>query len=408
MSEYVKQTDAAKSWFRDRLFLGLTITEYIKGLITPFNIIAGILVLIGMGLIGIRFTQGLGAVTAASQYDPWGLFLAWGLFSGVPLSATGFVLGTAVYIFGLNKYHPVVKNAILIGFLGYLFAVIFLLIDLGRPWRLPYPMFVSFGTASVLFLVAWHVALYLSCQLLEFSPSIFEWGGWKTLRKWAVALTVGLTIFGVILSTLHQSALGAMFLLAPGKLHPLWYSSYIPALFFISAIAAGLCMVILANFLTKRFLRDQADSKYLASLDPITIDLGTATSFVLITYFGLKMIALAHGDNWDLLGTPWGYWFLVEVFLFVLLPCFLFVYGGRKRKVGLVQVTAVLTIVGIIINRFNVSLIALNWNLPHRELFNWKEFMIMLAVVTIQILVYRWIVVRMPVLRDYPEHKGEN
>ena len=151
------------------------------------------------------------------------------------MSATGFVLGTAVYIFGVNKYHPVVKNAILIGFLGYFFAVTFLLIDLGRPWRLPYPMFVSFGTASVLFLVAWHVALYLSCQLLEFSPSIFEWAGFKTLRKWASSLILPLTIFGVILSTLHQSALGAMLLLAPGKLHPLWYTPYLPVLFFISA-----------------------------------------------------------------------------------------------------------------------------------------------------------------------------
>ncbi len=400
MSEYVKQSDADKSWFKNRLFLGLTITEYIKRLITPFNIISGVLILVGLGLIGIRFSQGLGAVTAASQYDPWGLFLSWGLFAGVPLSATGFVLGTAVYIFGLNKYHPVVKNAILIGFLGYLFAVIFLLIDLGRPWRLPYPMLVSFGTASVLFLVAWHVFLYLSCQFLEFSPTIFEWGGWKTLRKWAFSLTVGLTIFGVILSTLHQSALGAMFLLAPGKLHPLWYSSYLPALFFISAIAAGLCMVIMANFLTQRFLRDQADSKYLASLDPITLDLGTATSFVLFTYFGLKMIALAQGDHWDLLGTPMGYWFLAEVLLFVLLPCFLFVIGSRRRAVGLVQFTAVFTIVGIILNRLNVSLIALNWNLPSRELFSWKEFMIILGVVTIQILLYRWIVTRMHVLRE--------
>jgi Ni/Fe-hydrogenase subunit HybB-like protein len=326
----------------------------------------------------------------------------------VPLSATGFVLGTAVYVFGLKEYRPVVKNAILLGFLGYLFAVIFLLIDLGRPWRLPYPMVISFGTASVLFLVAWHVALYLSVQLLEFSPSIFEWGGWKTLRRWALAITIGLTIAGIILSTLHQSALGAMFLLAPDKLHPLWYSPYIPALFLISAIAAGLCMVIFISYLSRHFLRNQADRDYLASLDNITLGLGTGTSFVLITYFALKMVALAHGNHWDLLNTPFGYWFLVELFVFILLPCFLFVYGGRKRKVGLVQFTALLTIIGVVINRFNVSLIALNWNLPHRELFNWWEFLIIVAVVMVQILVYRWIVNRMPVLREHPEYKGEH
>ncbi len=407
MIERAGQSSIAKSWVRERLFLGLSMTEYMRRLTTPFNVIAGAIVIFGLVLIGIRFSQGLGAVTAASQDQPWGLFLGWGLFSGVPLSATGFVLGTAVYLFGLKEYHPVVKNAILVGFLGYLFAVIFLLVDLGRPWRLPYPMFVSFGTASVLFLVAWHVALYLSCQFLEFFPSVAEWGGWKTLRRWAVAIMIGLTIFGVILSTLHQSALGAMFLLAPGKLHPLWYSSYIPALFLISAIAAGLCMVIFVSFLTKHFLRNQADSAYMSSLDNVTLGLGKAASFVLITYFALKVIALAHGNHWDLLNTSFGYWFLVEIFVFVLLPCFLFVFGSRNRKVGLVQFTAILTIIGIVINRLNVSLIALNWNLPHRELFNWKEFLIVIAIVTIQVLVYRWIVNRMPVLREHPEYKGE-
>jgi Ni/Fe-hydrogenase subunit HybB-like protein len=407
MSHYARQAEPATSWIRERFFLNLTVTDYIKQLITPFNVIAAILILPGLYLIGIRFTQGLGAVTSASHYEPWGLFLSWGLFSGVPMSASGFVLGTAVYIFGINKYHPVVKNAILIGFLGYFFAVTFLLIDLGRPWRLPYPMFVSFGTASVLFLVAWHVALYLSCQFLEFSPSIFDWAGLKTLRKWAASLILALTIFGVILSTLHQSALGAMLLLSPGKLHPLWYTPYIPVLFFLSAIAAGLCMVILANFLTSRLLRDQADSEYLASLDPITIDLGTAAAFVLFTYFAVKIIALAHGSHWDLLPTPLGRWFLVEVLIFVLLPSFLFVIGSRKRRAGLVKATAVFTLVGIVVNRFNVSLIALNWNLPHREFVHWKEVLIVISVVTIQILVYRWIVTRMPVLREHPQLRGK-
>ena len=408
MNEYAKQTHISRSWIIDRIFLGLTLGEYFKRLITPFNIGAGIIVLVGLVLIGIRFTQGLCAVTAASQEQPWGLFLGWGLFSGVPLSATGFVLGTAVYIFGLKEYHPVVKNAILIGFLGYLFAVIFLLVDLGRPWRLPYPMFVSFGTASVLFLVAWHVALYLACQFLEFTPSICEWGGWKSLRKGALAITIGLTIFGIILSTLHQSALGAMFLIAPGKLHPLWYSPYIPALFLISAIAAGLCMVILASLLSQWFLKDQADPAYLMSLDKITLGLGTASSFVLITYFAVKIIALAHGNHWNLLITSYGYLFLVELFIFTLLPSFLFVFAGRRGKVGLVQFTALLTIIGVVFNRLNVSLFALNWQLPHREFFDWREFLILLAIVTTQILVYRWIVHRMPVLREHPEFKGEH
>ncbi len=113
------------------------------------------------------------------------------------------------------------------GLLGYFFAVIYLLVDLGRPWRIYYPMAISFGTASVLFLVAWHVAIYLTVQLLEFSPAILEWLKSRRVRRWATRTTIGMTIAGIILSTLHQSALGAMYLLAPGKVHPLWYSSYI-------------------------------------------------------------------------------------------------------------------------------------------------------------------------------------
>ena len=408
MAANTKQANGAQSWARDRLFLGLSVSDYTKGLFTPFNIIAAIIIGCGLILLAMRFTQGLAAVTAASDDQPWGLLLSWGLFSGVPLSATGFVLGTAVYIFRLTEYRPVVKNAILLGLLGYLFAVIFLLIDLGRPWRLPYPMVLSFGTASVLFLVAWHVALYLSVQLLEFSPSIFEWCGLKRLRKWAVSMTVGLTIAGIILSTLHQSTLGAMYLPAAGKLHPLWYSPYLPVLFLVSAIAAGLCVVVFIGYLSKRFLRKQADHDYLGSLDKITLSLGAGASFVLITYFGLKVIALAHGNNWDLLNTPYGYWYLAEMSVFVLLPCALFFYGWRRRKVGLVQFTALLTIVGVVINRLNTSLIALNWELPHRELFDWREFVIILAVVMIQVLLYRWIVTRMPVLREHREYKGEH
>jgi Ni/Fe-hydrogenase subunit HybB-like protein len=334
--------------------------------------------------------------------------LSWGLFSGVPLSATGFVTASAVYLFGLKEYRPILRNAILVGFLGYLFAVIFLLIDLGRPYRLPFPMFVSLGTASVLFLVAWHVALYLSVQFLEFSPSIVEWGGWRTLRRWALKPTLGLTVAAVILSVLHQSALGAMFLLAPGKLHPLWYSPYIPVLFFVSAIAAGLCVMIVVSYLTRRFMSRQASPEYLASIDSITLSLGKAAAFVLFTYFALKLVTLAHGNTWSALGTSFGAWFLVEILVFVLLPTALFVWGDRTRKVGLVQLTAILAIIGIVINRLNVSLIALNWNLPHRELFHWKEFLIVIGVVAFQVVVYRWIVARMPVLRGHPEYGDEH
>src|SRR5574341_1574426 len=249
-------------WIRDKLFMGLTFNEYIRSLITPLNAVAGFIVLAGAYLIAMRFLFGLSEVTESSNEQPWGLFLSWGLFSGVPFSASGFVIGTAVYIFGLKKYQPIVKNAILLGFLGYLFAVVFLMIDLGRPWRIYYPMIISFVTASVMFLVAWHVSLYLSVQLLEFSPSALAWLGARKLRKMAVGMTLMLTAFGVMLSTLHQAALSAMFLLAPGKLHPLWYTSYLPWLAFISSIGGALPLVIVVTKLSQVFLRERADEHY--------------------------------------------------------------------------------------------------------------------------------------------------
>jgi len=151
-----------RAWFMDKLLMGMSWPEYARSLITPFNIVAAIILSVGVPLIALRFVYGLTVVTHASNEYPWGLFLGWGLFGGVPLSATGFVMATAYYIFGFKKYAPLVRLGVLTGFLGYLFAVIFLLTDLGRPWRIYYPMAVSFGTASILFLVAWHVSVYLT------------------------------------------------------------------------------------------------------------------------------------------------------------------------------------------------------------------------------------------------------
>lgn len=404
--ESMNKPGTSRSWINEKLFMGLTLKEYIWKLVTPFNMIAGLIVLAGLFLIAMRFIYGLGAVTDASNEQPWGLFLGVGLFTGVPFSASGFVLGTAVYIFGQKQYKPVLKNALLLGFLGYFIAVVFLMIDLGRPWRIYYPMALSFGPASVMFLVAWHVALYLSVQALEFSPSAFEWLNLGIFRKWVYGMTLSLTIAGIMLSTLHQSALGAMFLLAPGKLHPLWYTSYLPWLNLMSAIAGGLVYVVVISKLTQLFLKDKADSHYLASIDGITLGIGKAASFVLFTYVGLRLSSIAYENAWGYIDTPMGHWFLIEFSLFALLP-FILYYGVQTKNVGLVQFSSLLTMIAIIINRLSISLIAFNWKLPHRELFYWKEFVVVIAVLTIEVLVYRWIVNRMPVLRQHPDYIGD-
>jgi Ni/Fe-hydrogenase subunit HybB-like protein len=412
MADHIKETETtetAESGIIAKTFNGLTfpdIKDKAIAAVTPFNIAAAIILAIGLPIMWIRFTQGLGAVTNLTDTYPWGIWIGFDVLCGVALAAGGYVTASTVYLFGLKEYKPVVRPAILTGFLGYFFVVVGLLFDLGRPWRLPFPMFVSYGTTSVMFLVAWHVALYLSVQFLEFSPAVFEWLGWKRVRRFVASLTIGATIFGVILSTLHQSALGALFLLTPAKLHPLWYSSYIPVFFFVSSIAAGLSMVIFESTLSHRYFPEQVDPAQHHQLDQITKGLGRAAAVVLFTYFCLKWIGVAHDDNWSYLQTGYGYWFLVELYFFVMLPALLYISGIKRDSVLRVRMAALLSVVGIIVNRLNVSVIAFNWNLPERYIPRWTEIMISITIVTVGLITFRWIVNRMPVLREHPEWKG--
>ncbi len=397
--------DDFRSWAIDKFLMGMTWPEYVRALITPFNIIAAMILAVGLPLIALRFFYGLAAATHALDDYAWGLVLGWGLFGGVPLSATGFVMATAYYIFGFKKYKPLVRLAVLAGLLGYFFAVIYLLFDIGRPWRIYYPMFMGFGTASVLFLVAWHVALYLTVQLLEFSPAILEWLRARSAWKWATLITIGMTIAGIILSTLHQSALGAMYLLTPSKLHPLWYSSYLPTLFLSSSIYAALAQVIVVSSLACWFLKHRASPAFLANLDTLTIGLGKGVCIGIFVYFALKVIAVAHDDNWELLATSYGSWFLAEITVFLLVPGLITTWGLKRNSVGIIRFGAFYAVLGIIVNRINVSMVAFNWNLPnhlHDIIPPWQEVAIVLAIVTIHILVFRWILNRMPVLREEP------
>ncbi len=410
-NDYAAKQNNFQAWFMDKLLMGMSWPEYLKKLVTPFNIVAAVILSVGLPLIAVRFAEGLASVTDASNEYPWGIFLGWGLFSGVPLSATGFVMATAYYIFGFKRYHSLVRLGVLTGFLGYLFAVIYLLTDLGRPWRIYYPMLMGFGTASVLFLVAWHVATYLTVQLLEFSPAILEWLKSQRVRRWAMMITIGMTIAGIILSTLHQSALGALFLLVPSKMHPLWYSQYLPVFFLCSSIYAALAMVIVVSTLGSKYLRDKTDQNFLGNLDSLTVGLGKGAAVGIYVYFALKLIGVAHDDHWDLLNTPYGHWFILEILAFVLLPGLTLSLGVKKNSSTIVRFGAFWAVIGIIVNRMNVSMVAFNWNLPHHLhhiLPPWREAAIVLSIFTIHILIFRWILNRMPVLREHPDYSDHH
>ena len=385
-------------------------TFTVKSLITPFNVIAGVIILIGLVLTGLRFTGGLSAVSNLSDYNPWGIWIGFDLMSGVALAAGGFVTSAAVYLFGMKKYHSAVRPAILTGFLGYALVVVALNYDVGRPWRLPYPFIMQQGTTSILFEVAACVSLYLTVLFLEFCPAALEWLGLKKLRNLIHKLTLVLTILGVILSTLHQSSLGALFLIAPSKLHPLWYSSYLPIYFFVTAIIAGLSMVIFESTLSHRYYEHKMDEEHKNEKDQVALGFGKAASWVLAGYFAIKVFGVSADNNWHYLTTSYGLWYLVELLGFIGLPCLLYAIGVREKNLKLIKFTAGWTVFGIVLNRLNICVIAFNWHLPSSEKYfpHWMEIGISVFLVTCGLLVFKFIVSWMPILYTHPDYKDSH
>jgi Ni/Fe-hydrogenase subunit HybB-like protein len=360
-------------------------------------------ILLGAVLLVIRFARGLGSITNLSQDYPWGLWIGFDVITGVAFAGGAYVITFMVYILRMEKYHPIVRVTVLNGLLAYIFYAGALLLDLGRPWNVINPVIGnSFGVSSVLFLVAWHFMLYMIAEFIEFSPAVAEWLGWKRIRRVLGALTLGAVIFGITLSTLHQSGLGALYMMAKGKVHPLWYSEFIPILFFVSSIFAGLSMVIFEGTISHRVFRSQLGPAQRLSHDSIVLGLARICAGTMFVYLFLHALVFLHGRRWEFLDTSMGAWYLLEMVGFVLLPLLLFTRAVRAVSLPLVRVAAVIALVGIILNRLNVSVIAFKWYEAVRYVPSWMEIVVTLAVVFAEIWAFRWIVNRMPVLRPSP------
>lgn len=389
---------------KERLFLGLTTRQYLQQLQrNPVNWLLLVIFSIGLPLLLQRYLYGLGSVTHASNDYPWGLFLGFGLFGMVPLSASGFLLGTTVTLFGREDFHPIERLALLNGLLGYFFAVVYLEVDLGMPWRLAYPMFVSFGPAAVLFLVAWHVATYLSVQIAEVLPALFEWINRPSWKVYIKRIALGLTIAGIILSTLHQGALGALFTYAPTKLHPLWLSTEFQWIHFLcSAVFGGLAMVIVSSTLINRYMHWRCGQAFRKSLDGITLGLGKGASYAMITYLVIKLVAIAHDNEWEYLLTGWGLYYLLEVGLGVVVPMVLLAKGVRDNAVNPVRIAAFITVIGIIWNRLNTTIYCFNYQ-TYQEIPHWKEIWLTVTLYALYFITYRFIVYRLPIVFEWGE-----
>ncbi|MFA5417676.1 MAG: NrfD/PsrC family molybdoenzyme membrane anchor subunit, partial [Bacteroidales bacterium] len=221
-------------------------------------------------------------------------------------------------------------------------------------------------------------------------------------RKILSGMTLAAVIFGITLSTLHQSGLGALYLMASDKIHPLWYSEFIPILFFVSSIFAGLSMVIFEGSISHKIFGSQISDKNHRAHDGIIHSLSKICTLTLFIYFFLQVLTFVHGKRWIYLDSPMGTWYLVEIVGFVLFPMVLFFYSYRNQNIFLIKLAAFITMVGVIINRLNVTVIGFKWDAAVHYIPSWMEIVVTLTVLFVEIWIFRWIVNRLPVLRDSP------
>lgn len=387
---------------------------YLKGelrprghIATPFNIISLPIMLLGYVFIVLRLVYGLGQpITNLNQEYPWGLWIGFDVVTGVAFAGGAYVLCFIVYILRAEKYHPIIRATVLNGFLAYLFYAGAIVLDIGRWWNIYNPMVGNdFGVNAVMFLVAWHFFLYMLAELVEFSPAIAEWLGLRRVRKILGGLTLGAVIFGITLSTLHQSGLGALMMMAKSKIHPLWYTDFIPILYFVSSIFAGLSMVIFEGSISHKVFAYQIDAEHHHSYEDILVGLARICAVAMFGYLFLKAILLVHEHAVPYLNSTMGFWYLFEVIGFVLIPCLMFVSGATRKDISIIKFAAILTMLGIILNRLNYTFIAYNWYVPLSEKY-WPsaiELIITASIILTEVWVFRWMVNRMPVLRKPPE-----
>ncbi len=320
-------------------------TEY---RLTPGRII--LLVLMAAGILAslYRLLMGLGATTNLSDAYPWGLWISFDVLTGVALAGGGFTISAAIYVFNIKKWEPLLRPAKLSAFVGYLIFVAGLFFDLGQPWRIWHPM-IMWNPESVLFEVSWCVMLYTTVLAIDvFIMALERWRAefWVSFFR---NIYVFLIVAGIILSTLHQSSLGALFLLLPEKMSDLWATGAIGPLFFVSAIIGGMSMVALESILTASAYGREAKMEALTGL-------AKALGVTLLVYFAMKVTDL-YARNATVWSLDWPHiLFYVEIFGTVALPALLLffpeIHHSRKGILWCAGISAF----GVLLNRFNVSL----------------------------------------------------
>lgn len=356
-------------------------------------------ILLALGLYStfIRFFYGLGSATHLSDNFPWGLWIGFDVLCGVGLAAGGFTLAAIVYIFNIHKFKPIVRPAILTAFLGYLMVIIAIFFDLGRPYRIWHPI-IMWNPHSVMFEVGWCVMLYTTVLALEFSPVVLEKLRWNKFLKIIRSFIIPLVILGVLLSTLHQSSLGSLYLIVPEKLYPLWYSPLLPVLFFISAVAVGFAMVIFESFLSARAFDKRLGKSLVAELARVIV-------FVLSLYAILKLQDFARRDTWAYLFIPRTetYFFWAEILLGVVIPIFLLAIPKIRSNERTLFVSVLMVILGFIMNRLNVAITGMESYARAGYFPSWMEISVTLMIVALGFAAFRLAVKYLPIFEKSTE-----
>jgi Ni/Fe-hydrogenase subunit HybB-like protein len=338
----------------------------------------------------VRVMHGLGGATHLSDQFPWGLWIGFDVLCGVGLAAGGFTLAATVHIFNIERYKPILRPAILTAFLGYLLVILALMFDLGRPYRIWHPL-VMWNPHSVMFEVGWCVTLYTTVLALEFAPVVLERFHLVRALKAIRIVLIPLVILGVILSTLHQSSLGSLYLIVPEKLYPLWYTSLLPVFFFISALCAGLAMTIFESWQSSR-----AFGKHLEL--PLISSMGRLLAVLLSVYMTARFLDLLHRGVLPLLARrrPETYLFLLEIALFLVPMLLLFrrrVYSNASALYG----CAVMVLLGFVANRLNVSVTGVEAGSGVSYFPKWTEIAVTLFIVALGFAIFRFAVKYLPI-----------
>ena len=384
---------------------------------TPGVLVMLVFMFAGALAIVARFTGGIGYVTNLTHARPWGIWVGIDVATGVALAAGGFTTAALAHIFGRRYYEPVTRPALLTAVLGYTFVVIGLLVDIGRSWAIWKPMF-HWNFNSVLFEVAMCVMVYLTVLYIEFLPIVAEQFKGRVNLPGILSKLNSLVdtilqvadqilgkvmwifiILGVVLSCMHQSSLGSLMLVAPTKLHPLWYTPILPLLFLTSAIAVGYPMVVFETTLATSAFKLDSEMHILAPLTRITI-------FLLGGYMVLKFGDMVVRGTWVYLldGTTQTNAFIAEVLFGVMLPWAMLLFQRVRQSAKGLFFAAALIVGGVVLNRINVFIVGFKPPLSDNGYFPAvSEILVTLGLVAALMFIYRIAVTYLPVLQASKE-----